>query len=88
MLDVFRASGFPLRLHAEPGAMIVEFPTELTGPARERFERREQTAAAAAVRALLHPASVAVIGVPPAGHARRRAVPQPAHGGFTGPATP
>jgi acetyl coenzyme A synthetase (ADP forming)-like protein len=62
MLDVFRASGFPLRVRAEPGAMIVEFPTELTGPARERFERREQAAAAAAVHALLHPASVAVIG--------------------------
>lgn len=62
MLDVFRASGFPLRVRAEPGSIQVEFPTELTGEARQRFERREQTAAAAAVRALLHPASVAVIG--------------------------
>ena len=61
MLDVFRASGFPLRVRAEPGAMIVEFPTELTGPARERFERREQAAAAAAVHALLHPASVELL---------------------------
>ena len=62
MLEVFRASGFPVRVHAEPGSIVVEFPTELTGPARERFERREQAAAAAAVRALLHPAAVAVIG--------------------------
>jgi acetyl coenzyme A synthetase (ADP forming)-like protein len=62
MLDVFRASGFPVRVRAEPGAMIVEFPTALTGEARERFERREQAAAAAAVRALLHPSSVAVVG--------------------------
>ncbi len=62
MLDVFRASGFPLRLHAEPGELMVEFPTELTGEARLRFERREQAAAAAAVGALLHPGSVAVIG--------------------------
>ena len=89
MLDVFRASGFPLRLHAEPGAMIVEFPTELTGSARERFERREQTAAAAAVRALLHPASVAVVGA-----SRRRGTlgGELFHnllmGGFTGPVYP
>ncbi len=62
MLAVFRASGFPLRVHAEPGSIVVEFPTELTGAARERFERREQEAAAAAVRALLHPSAVAVIG--------------------------
>ncbi len=62
MLQVFRASGFPLRVRSEPGSIQVEFPTELTGEARERFERRERTAAAAAVRALLHPASVAVIG--------------------------
>ncbi len=62
MLDVFRASGYPVRVRAEPGAIIVEFPTALTGPARERFERREQAAAAAAVRALLHPSRVAVIG--------------------------
>jgi acetyl coenzyme A synthetase (ADP forming)-like protein len=62
MLEVFRESGFPTRLRVEPGAIVVEFPTELSGAARERFEHREQIAAAAAVRALLHPASVAVIG--------------------------
>ncbi len=70
MLQVLRASGFPLRVHSEPGSIQVEFPTELTGEARERFERREQVAAAAAVRALLHPASVAVIGA-----SRRRGTP-------------
>jgi acetyl coenzyme A synthetase (ADP forming)-like protein len=62
MLEVFRASGFPIRVRSEPGSIVVEFPTELTGPARERFERREQEAAAAAVRALLHPRAVAVVG--------------------------
>jgi acetate---CoA ligase (ADP-forming) len=62
MLDVFRASGYPIHVRAEPGAIIVEFPTALTGPARERFERREQAAAAAAVRSLLRPSTVAVIG--------------------------
>lgn len=62
MLDVFRATGFPMRVHADIGELRVEFPTELTGEARARFERREQHAAAAAVQALLHPRSVAVIG--------------------------
>ena len=89
MLEVFRASGFTLRLRAEPGSILVEFPTELTGPARERFERREQAAAAAAVRALLHPSSVAVIGA-----SRRRGTVggELFHnllaGGFTGPVYP
>src|SRR5450759_3156423 len=41
MLRVFHESGFPTRLRVEPGAVLVEFPTALTGPARERFERRE-----------------------------------------------
>ncbi len=62
MLEVFRESGFPTTLRVEPGAILVEFPTELTGPARERFEHREQIAAAAAVRALLHPSAIAVVG--------------------------
>jgi acetate---CoA ligase (ADP-forming) len=89
MLEVFRASGFPLRVSAEPGAILVEFPTELRGDARQRFERREQIAAAAAVRALLHPASVAVIGA-----SRRRGTVggELFHnlivGGFAGPVYP
>ncbi len=89
MVEVFRASGFPLRVSAEPGAILVEFPTALTGPARDSFERREQTAAAAAVRALLHPASVAVIGA-----SRRRATiggelfHNLVTGGFAGPVYP
>ena len=62
MLDVFRTSGFALRVRSEPGSVVVELPTDLTGEARQRFERREQEAAAAAVRALLHPTAVAVIG--------------------------
>ena len=89
MLRVFHESGFPTRLRAEPGAVLVEFPTALTGPARERFERREQIAAAAAVRALLYPATVAVIGA-----SRRRGTiggelfHNLLNGGFTGPVYP
>ena len=89
MLEVFRASGFPLRLRSEPGSIGVEFPTALTGEARQRFERREQVAAAAAVRALLHPASVAVIG---ASRRRGTAGGELFHnllsGGFAGPVYP
>jgi acetyl coenzyme A synthetase (ADP forming)-like protein len=89
MLEVFRASGFPLRLRSAPGSIQVEFPTELTGEARQRFERREQMAAAAAVDALLHPASVAVIGA-----SRRRGTVggelfhNLVSSGFTGPVYP
>ncbi len=89
MLRVFHESGFPTRLRAEPGAVLVEFPTALTGPARERFERREQIAAAAAVHGLLYPTSVAVIGA-----SRRRGTiggelfHNLLSGGFTGPVYP
>ena len=34
MLRVFHESGFPTRLRAEPGSVLVEFPTALAGPAR------------------------------------------------------
>ena len=89
MLRVFHESGFPTRLRAEPGSVLVEFPTALTGPARERFEKREQIAAAAAVRGLLYPASVAVVGA-----SRRRGTiggelfHNLLSGGFTGPVYP
>jgi acetyl coenzyme A synthetase (ADP forming)-like protein len=62
MLAVFRESGFPVRLNAEPGEVRVELPTELTAEALERFDQREWTAAVNAVHTLLHPRSVAVIG--------------------------
>jgi acetyl coenzyme A synthetase (ADP forming)-like protein len=61
MVGVFRDSGFPVTSHSEPGVIEVEFPTSLTPAALERFERREQTAAVAAMRAMLAPRAVAVI---------------------------
>ncbi|HYT25971.1 MAG TPA: GNAT family N-acetyltransferase, partial [Actinomycetota bacterium] len=62
MAQVFRDSGFPVTLHALPGVVLVEFPTALTPGGLDRFERREQVAAVAAMRALLAPRSVAVVG--------------------------
>jgi len=62
MIDMFRESGFPVSMRSEPGAVVVEFPTSLTPEALERFDRREQTAAVAAIEHFFRPRSVAVIG--------------------------
>jgi acetyl coenzyme A synthetase (ADP forming)-like protein len=62
MLEVFRESGFAVRTHAAQGEIRIEFPTEITPDALERFEHRERSAAVNAVRAFFHPRSVAVIG--------------------------
>ncbi|MGZ6269744.1 MAG: bifunctional acetate--CoA ligase family protein/GNAT family N-acetyltransferase [Candidatus Limnocylindrales bacterium] len=62
MLEVFRESGFGITMQSEPGLIKIEFPTGMTAEARERFERREQTASVNAVRAMLQPRSIAVIG--------------------------
>jgi acetyl coenzyme A synthetase (ADP forming)-like protein len=62
MVEVFRESGFPVEMRSEPGEIVVEFPTALTPEALDRFERREESAAQAAIEAFLVPRSVAVIG--------------------------
>jgi acetyl coenzyme A synthetase (ADP forming)-like protein len=62
MLEVFRDSGFPLSVHAEPGRLAIECPTSLTPEARLRFAQRDRVAAAAAVARVLRPTSVALIG--------------------------
>jgi acetate---CoA ligase (ADP-forming) len=62
MVQVFRDSGFPVKTHSLPGVLLIEFPTSLSPEALERFERREQVAATAAMRAFFEPRSVAVIG--------------------------
>jgi acetyl coenzyme A synthetase (ADP forming)-like protein len=62
MLGVFRQSGLPFELRTGPGEVRVTLGTSLTAEAIERFERREQIAAANALRGFLHPRSVAVIG--------------------------
>ncbi|HEY7606323.1 MAG TPA: GNAT family N-acetyltransferase, partial [Actinomycetes bacterium] len=62
MVKVFRDCGFPVKTHSLPGVLLIEFPTSLSPEALERFERREQMAATAAMRAFFEPRSVAVIG--------------------------
>ena len=62
MIQVFRATGFPIAIRARPGYVEVEFPTTSTEDTTEQYEDRERIAAANAVRRVLEPASVAVIG--------------------------
>src|SRR4029453_18048702 len=89
MVTVFRDSGFPITTRTIPGVVLVEVSTSLTPEGLERFERREQTAAVAAMRVFLAPRSVAVVGA-----SRRRGTvgAELFHnllaGGFNGPVYP
>jgi len=62
MLDMLRESGFPMRLRSEPGEIHAELPTALSEEAGMHFERRQSTAAQAAVKRVLAPRALAVIG--------------------------
>ncbi|HLI56533.1 MAG TPA: GNAT family N-acetyltransferase, partial [Actinomycetota bacterium] len=62
MLNVFAGTGLPLARRVSAGEVHLEFPTSLTPAALEIFDRREATAAAAGVRTILQPRTVAVIG--------------------------
>ena len=89
MLSVLRDSGFVLDVRSEPGLLEIELPAQLSDAARERFEERDRTAAVAAVRHVLEPGSIAVIGA-----SRRRVsvggtvVRNLVAAGFTGPVYP
>ncbi len=89
MLQVLRDSGVPLTVRSLPGVVRAELPTSLSPAALERFERREQLAAVAALRTVLAPRSVAVVGA-----SRRRGTVggELFHnllaGGFNGPVYP
>jgi len=62
MIEVFRESGFPVDTRSAPGVITIELPTSLSADAIACFEERERIAAVAAVRSVLEPRSVAVIG--------------------------
>ena len=89
MLELFRESGFGITMKSGPGTIHVEFPTSITPEAQERFEAREQIAAMNAVRGMLAPRSIAVIG---AGRKRKTIGGEVFHnlmdGGFNGPVYP
>ncbi len=74
MLEVFSHSGFAIRVTSEPGLVQLAFPTAMTQDAALAFEGREE---AAAVRAILNPRSIAVIGAGRhPGHGRWRNLPR------------
>ncbi|HEX6651023.1 MAG TPA: GNAT family N-acetyltransferase [Pyrinomonadaceae bacterium] len=62
MLRVFRASGFPIEVHATAGQLRVVFPTSFTADAQKQFERRESIAAVNALKLFFEPRGVAVVG--------------------------
>jgi acetyl coenzyme A synthetase (ADP forming)-like protein len=62
MIEVFRESGFPVDTRSAPGVITIELPTSLSADAIARFDERERIAAVAAVRSILEPRSIAVIG--------------------------
>ena len=62
MLQVFRDSGFPVRVRSEPGVLEIELPSQLGQEAIDHFEERDRIGAVAAVRHVLEPSSIAVIG--------------------------
>ena len=62
MIHVFRDSGFPVQVHAEPGELHVELGTAVGAGRPRRFEERDRIAAVAAIEHFLAPASIAVIG--------------------------
>jgi acetyl coenzyme A synthetase (ADP forming)-like protein len=62
MIEAFRESGFPVDIRRSPESLEIELPTSVTAAARARFEERERVATVAAVRSVLEPRSVAVIG--------------------------
>src|SRR5439155_13756709 len=62
MVSVFRESGFRPRVRALPGAIEVEFATRVTEEAIAEYEDRLAKAARNAIKTLLEPAVVAVIG--------------------------
>lgn len=61
MLGVFRASGYRVRGSSSYGVVTIEFPTSRDADL-DRFEKRDQQAAIAALRRFLMPRSIAVIG--------------------------
>jgi acetyl coenzyme A synthetase (ADP forming)-like protein len=62
MLDVFRHSGFPIKIQYDMDAVDVSFPTSLRPDGLARFEQREEVASANALQRVLYPDSVAVVG--------------------------
>jgi ribosomal protein S18 acetylase RimI-like enzyme len=66
MISMFRHSGFPVEVRAEPESVVVEMPTSPEPEAIARFQERDAAAARAAVGAFFDPRTVTAIDGPPA----------------------
>jgi acetate---CoA ligase (ADP-forming) len=62
MVDLFRASGLDAQVRAEPGQLVVTMPTDISAHAQARYDERDAAAAAAAVKAVLRPRGIVVVG--------------------------
>ena len=62
MIKMLHELGFPTSTKIEPGALRVEFPTSVELTTVEVFEKRESLSVVAALRNILEPRAVAVIG--------------------------
>ena len=62
MIEVFRESGFPVEVASAVDVVTVRLPTELDADGWGRFHQRGQIASVAAVRSVLAPSAVAVVG--------------------------
>ena len=85
MIEVFRSAGFTLSRRNDHGVLQVEMSTEATAAAVEAADRRECASEARSLAPLMHPRTVAVVGVRRSGaglgHAVLTAILE---GGFTG----
>jgi acyl-CoA synthetase (NDP forming)/GNAT superfamily N-acetyltransferase len=85
MLTLFRGAGFTLTQRNDHGVLLVEMSTEATAAAVEVADRRERASEARSLAPLLHPRSVAIVGVRRDGSGLGRAVlTSVLEGGFTG----
>ncbi len=89
MLAVFMQSGYRVTRALADGVFHLSFPTDATPIARAAQHRRERAAAAASVRALLAPRSVAVVDTAaPTGSLSGIVLEHLVRGGFRGPLYP
>ncbi|PRQ11281.1 GNAT family N-acetyltransferase [Corynebacterium sp. 13CS0277] len=62
MVAVFRRAGYAVAPQLEDGFIVVDFPIDPTAASRDVMLQREHRSEAAAIRRMLHPRSVAVVG--------------------------
>jgi len=89
MLDVFDRAGFAVRRRGSSGELTVSLDITPSEAVQERIDERDHFAAVASLRAILAPASVAVVGAAATpGNLGRVVLANIVAGGFEGAVTP